>query len=92
MKLPSTLDLEQAIMDMWGTADDIKSVYDYIGNKGEMDLDEIMNALLGLYTLHRIKSNNAFNIFDNFIGEVNEYEQRVSENATKAVETTQGSH
>lgn len=58
--------LENAIMNAWNTADDIGLLADAV-MEGELDTDELANALLGLQQLHHIRSKKAFDIFEAMI-------------------------
>ena len=50
------IDLEQAIMVLWQTSEDIKLLYKHYSDAPKpMTEDEVMNALLGIMTLHDMR-------------------------------------
>lgn len=61
-------DLEQAIMSQWMIADDIKLLFEYFYERHEsMTVDEMANALLGLYQMAHMRGEFAFEVFENMI-------------------------
>ena len=57
MKKYTQSDLEDAIHNTWQTADDLKLFYEHYGNAPRpMTEDEVSNMLLGLYSLHEMRS------------------------------------
>lgn len=58
----NVFDLESRIQECWAVVDDIKLVY-HCENLYEDD-DEMMNALLGLFTLYEIKFNNLWSEYE----------------------------
>ena len=61
-------DVEQGILNCWMVTDDIKLIYEHIGNQG-MTEDQIMNALIGLETLYQMKFDKLFNDFEAMLKE-----------------------
>lgn len=59
-------DLEQAIMQLWSTADDIKTLYDY---HDTLSADDLANALLGLQQLANLRGQKALDLFEQFLKE-----------------------
>lgn len=58
----NVFDLESRIQECWAVVDDIKIVY-HCESLYENE-DEMMNALLGLFTLYDIKFNNLWNEYE----------------------------
>lgn len=56
-------DFEQQIMKCWNTADDIELIYKMVCDQG-LSGDELANALLGVSTLHTLRSQELFSIFE----------------------------
>ena len=57
-------ELEEKIMNVWGTADDLDAVLHWIDNRGnkqtpEQD-DHLMNMVIGIKSLHEQKSKILF--------------------------------
>ena len=63
---PDRFTLEQAIMDAWHTADDIKLLLNAVLNE-QFDTDEIANALMGLQGLHDLRARRVFDIFEHLV-------------------------
>lgn len=61
-------DVEQGIMNCWNVTDDIKLIYERYGDKG-MSEDDLMNALIGLETLYKMKFEKLFDDFEKMIKE-----------------------
>jgi hypothetical protein len=57
-------DLEQQIMQVWGTDDDLKLIYEMTDSE---DMNKIQNALLGLIELHQARSERLWNIFEELV-------------------------
>jgi hypothetical protein len=63
-------DLEQQIMQCWNVVDDIDMLYEYFGDNEfftGMDpkhADEIMNCMLGLKALYKVKFENTWDTFE----------------------------
>jgi len=55
-------DLEQAIMDQTGIADDLDTLCGHILDNG-IDVDKIVNILTGIAALHRIKNDALFDVY-----------------------------
>lgn len=60
-------DLEQAILAMWSTKEDIDLVTSRFLDGAPMTEDEMANALIGLSALHDMRSQRAFDIFEKLI-------------------------
>jgi hypothetical protein len=56
-------DVEQGILNCWNIIDDIKLIYETVGNKG-MSEDELMNTLIGLESLYKMKFEKLFDDFE----------------------------
>lgn len=63
-------DLENAMTETWQTSDEIKLLCDHIINK-DLEKEEIVNVLMGIYKLHEMRCEKAFDIFENLIYEGN---------------------
>ena len=61
-------DLETMIMDCWRVCDDIKVIFEQIGD-GERDptQDELMNALIGIQQLYQWKFEQLFNKYEDVL-------------------------
>lgn len=55
-------DLEQAIMEQTGIADDLDTLCSYILDNG-IDVDKIVNILTGIADMHRIKNDALFDVY-----------------------------
>lgn len=65
MNMKNRFDLEQDIMNCWNVVDDIDIIYhskDLYDNQ-----DEMMNALLGLRTLYKLKFEKLFSTFEDCV-------------------------
>lgn len=62
-------DLEQAILAMWSTKEDIDLITERFLDGPEMTEDEMANALIGLSAIHQMRSQKAFDIFEKLIAE-----------------------
>lgn len=64
-------DLEQAIMECWGTEQDIELISDSISDcdlqDNSIDVDDILNALIGLQRLHKLRCTKLYDIFSTLI-------------------------
>lgn len=76
-------ELEQSIMQCWNVVDDLKMLYEYVGDdpffKG-MDPkheDKLMNMLLGLTELYQLKFEKCFSNFETLLKEQHEEKQMV---------------
>jgi hypothetical protein len=70
-------DLEQAIMSMWGTKEDLELLYRNVMDRSpEMTTDEIANVLLGLISLHDMRSQQCFEIFENVCRQYHQYRKQ----------------
>lgn len=56
-------DVEQGILDCWKVTDDIRLIYDELGNRN-MSEDELFNLLLGLESIYKLKFNKLFKHFE----------------------------
>lgn len=62
------LKLEEAIMSVWGTAEDIEVILkQYLDAEEPPSEDEMANALLGIRTLHSMKCEQLFTLFETMI-------------------------
>jgi hypothetical protein len=68
-------DLEQAIIRLWGTDEDIGLLYENIMEKNPTN-DEIANALLGLKSLTHMRGEKCFELFESFIREYYELKKQ----------------
>ena len=55
-------DLEQAIMEQTGIADDLDTLCSHILDNG-IDVDKIVNILTGIAAMHRIKNDALFDVY-----------------------------
>lgn len=68
--MTTQLDLEQQIMDCWNVVEDIKTVYEHIGDSPEFEgidpkhADLILNLLVGIEKLYSIKFEKMFDTFE----------------------------
>ena len=60
-------DFEQQIMKCWNTADDVELIYKMVCDQG-LSGDDLANALLGLSTLHTLRSQELFSMFEDMVG------------------------
>ena len=68
-------DVEQGILDCWRVTDDIRLIYDELGNR-KVSEDELANLLLGLESLYKIKFDKLFRDFEQFGNEVAELRRK----------------
>jgi hypothetical protein len=61
-------DLEQSIIRLWGTDEDIELIYASVMEKNPSK-DDIANALLGLKTLIQLRGEKCFELFETFTRE-----------------------
>ena len=68
-------DLEDKIMSVWGTADDIDTfLYRYLDSPaGELSEDDISNTLLGIKTLHDQRCQKLWDAFEEVIKSNRDY-------------------
>ena len=73
MSMSTVLKLEQALFACWGTKDDLEVLYEayYDTSLGD-DPDKVANLLLGITELHNIKSQRAFDLFEQLLKEQRE--------------------
>ena len=63
-------DLEDAIMRLWSSDQDVETVFKYYYDRqGEVDVEEMANALLGIKQLIHIRGELAFELFERLIKE-----------------------
>jgi len=63
-------DLEDAIMRLWGSDQDVETLFKYYYDRqGEVDVEEMANALLGIKQLIHIRGELAFELFERLIKE-----------------------
>jgi hypothetical protein len=89
-------DLEQQIMSMWGTREELELFLDaYMDGPAEMTEDEVHNIVYGIACMHELKSDKAFRTFESllkaFRAEIDNRDiytrNEVLEEAAKVVET-----
>ena len=62
-------ELEEKIMDCWSICNDLKTVYQQLGDgEREPTSDELMNALLGMQQLYQWKFEQLFSAYEDVIG------------------------
>ena len=61
--------LEDKIMKVWGTADDLDVVADWISEstKEGFSVDELLNMIIGIRVLHEYKSKMLFRDFEKLL-------------------------
>ena len=61
--------LEDKIMKVWGTADDLDVVADWISDstKEGFSVDELLNMIIGIRVLHEHKSKMLFRDFEKLL-------------------------
>jgi hypothetical protein len=75
MKLNQSLnktrfDLEEAIMNLWSSDQDVDTLFKYYYDRqGEVDVEEVANALLGIKQLIHMRGMLAFELFEKLIKE-----------------------
>ena len=63
-------DLEDAIMRLWSSDQDVDTLFKYYYDRqGEVDVEEMANALLGIKQLIHIRGELAFELFERLIKE-----------------------
>jgi hypothetical protein len=63
-------DLEDAIMRLWNSDQDVETVFKYYYDRqGEVDVEEMANALLGIKQLIYMRGQLAFELFERLIKE-----------------------
>jgi hypothetical protein len=67
MKEPTRFTLEDQIMECWGVVDDLDMVYSTEALYG--DQDRMMNVLLGMQELYKIRFQRLFNTFEHLVHE-----------------------
>lgn len=70
----SIFDFEQSIMQAWNTKDDIDLLSEYVLEKN-LTKDEICNALIGLSSLHQMRCEKTFDMFEKFCAEYWKYKK-----------------
>jgi len=65
--MKNRFDLEQEILDCWGVVDDIDTIYH--AEPLYENTDEMMNALLGLKTLYKLKFERLFSTFEDCVSQ-----------------------
>jgi hypothetical protein len=61
-------ELEQGILQMWNTKDDIELVVEQLLER-DMSKDDMANMLIGLAKLHHMRSEKTFAIFEKMVQE-----------------------
>ena len=59
--------LEESIMAAWGTKEEIELLFRHVMECDELDRDYLANALLGVATLHDLKSQELFYIYESMV-------------------------
>lgn len=63
-------DLEQAILAMWSTKEDIDLLLEqYLDGPKPMTEDEVSNFLIGLAAIHDARGQRAFSIFEKLVAD-----------------------
>ena len=63
-------DLEDAIMRLWSSDQDVDTLFKYYYDRqGEVDVEEMANALLGIKQMIQIRGELAFELFEKLIKE-----------------------
>ena len=63
-------DLEDAIMRLWSSDQDVDTLFKYYYDRqGEVDLEDMANALLGIKQMIHIRGELAFELFEKLIKE-----------------------
>jgi hypothetical protein len=63
-------ELEDAIMRLWSSDQDVETVFKYYYDRqGEVDVEEMANALLGIKQLIHMRGELAFEIFEKLVKE-----------------------
>ena len=80
-------DLEQQIMAMWGTKEELELFLDYyIDGPKEMTEDEVHNIVYGIACMHHLKSDKAFRTFESLLKALKqEKEDRDTDTRDKAL-------
>lgn len=62
-------ELEQPIMDCWNVTEDLNTLFAHVVDTvvGQLDNDQIANALLGLKTIYEMKFQQLFNKFEELL-------------------------
>jgi hypothetical protein len=67
----TTLELEEALMRLWSTAEDVETLFKYFYERHEdMTVDEMANALLGIQQMIQMRSELAFELFEQLLKEI----------------------
>lgn len=63
-------DLEDAIMRLWSSDQDVETLFKYYYDRqGEVDVEDMANALLGIKQMIQIRGELAFELFEKLIKE-----------------------
>ena len=68
-------DLEQAIIRLWGTDEDIQLLYENVMEKNPSQ-DDIANVLLGLKSILQMRGEKCFELFETFCREYYELKKQ----------------
>ena len=60
----TTYDLEEKIMGVWQTAEDLDVLYH---GSEDMDEDQLQNAILGLKEFHELRMGNLWRVFEQYM-------------------------
>lgn len=68
MKTP--FDLEQAILEVWTLKEDIELIFENVCDNGLAENeDQLANALLGVATLHHLRCDKLFRLYEELLKE-----------------------
>lgn len=63
--------LEDALMQLWGTAEDVDTLFKYFYERHDsMTVDELANALLGIKQMLHMRGELAFELFEKLLKEI----------------------
>ena len=84
-------ELEEKIMNVWGTADDLDAVLHWIDNRGnkqtpEQD-DHLMNMIIGIKSLHEQKSKILFEEYEKVLKSNGKEEKALEEEIERLKKT-----
>ena len=69
--MSARFELEQSILRLWGTDEDVKLIYNSIESLID-DEDRLMNALLGLIELIHLRGQKCFSDYEDLLKELRE--------------------
>ena len=59
--------LEECISTVWGTKEEIEILFRHVMECSTLDRDYLANALLGVATMHDLKSQELFDLFESMV-------------------------